>query len=140
MKLFRVLLIPALVFLAGCVTTVEVNHYPNASRPQPAGFLSDSEKWQRVRDRLGSVQVLSRGEILQGTSHANTAGVVQQQLGYGWVCRQRSQAGVTVVVYCARGHKLQRHVRRNDEPAFIMRLQPFLSHGAAPVYLDRGWR
>jgi len=128
------------MFLAGCVTAVNINHYPNAGRPQPSGFLSDSEKYQRVRDRLGQVQVLSRGEILQGTSHANTAGVVQRQLGRGWVCRQRSQVGVAVVVYCARGHKLQRHVHRNDEPAFDMRLQPFLSYGAASVYLDRGWR
>lgn len=141
MRLILVLLFS--VQLAGCgVTTIEVNHYPNAGRPATPGFYSDTQKWERVRSYIGRTQTLSRGEMLLGTSRYS-ADIVRRRLvadtGYRhWVCRQRRQHDV-LVVRCARHYKLQRYVRYNNEPAFNMQLQPLLRWGAAPVYIDRGW-
>lgn len=133
-----IVLLALVLFLSDCVTTVEVNSYPNAGRPETPGFYNDTQKWERIHARFGSVQYLSRGDILQGHAQSNAAGVIQRRLGRGWVCRQKRQYGV-VVVYCARHHKLQRYVPYNNAEAFHMELQPLLRWGAAPVYIDWGW-
>tara|TARA_B100000745_G_scaffold126448_1_gene82391 strand:+ start:2484 stop:2906 length:423 start_codon:yes stop_codon:yes gene_type:complete len=132
----------ALTILSGCITTVEVTTYPDARPPAP-GYLNDTQKWQRVQDRIGRVEYLSRGEMLRGTSRFS-ADIVRRRLvaqtGYSnWVCRQRRQYDVRVV-RCARDDKLQLYVRFNDAEVFNMQLQPLLSFGAAPVFVDWGWR
>jgi len=143
MRLMLVLLLCA-ASLAGCgVTTIEVNHYPNAGSTPTPGFYNDTQKWERVRDHVGRFEHLSRGEMLRGTSRY-TADIVRGKLvahtGYrDWVCRGLRQYDV-LVIRCARHDKLQRYVRYNNEPAFDMQLQPALRWGAAPVYIDWGWR
>lgn len=134
-----VLLITITLLLGGCVTTVEVNHYPNVNTPPPTGFYSDTEKQQRARDLIGRVIRLSRGEILQGSSHANTAGVVERRLKVkGWfICRQQRQYGM-IVVFCARHRKLQRYVDHSNIRAFMLSLQENMEGISAPVYIDWG--
>ena len=132
-----------LVF-AGCGTlVVDVTAYPNANSEPTPGFYNDSQKWQRVATRVGRSQQLSRAEVLSGSSRFS-ADVIRGRLaadtGYrSWVCRQVRQYDV-LVVRCARHHKLQRYLPLNEVRMFNLQLQPLLRYGAAPVYVDWGWR